>query len=60
MNIVDLNEGSCLTFSPELPFMDYDRTLAANLDLKSNSCIKALLNDLGVAELRAILHLQVS
>lgn len=60
MNLVDLNDGSCIHFDPELPFMEFDRTLAANLDFKSNSCIKAILCDFGVAELRAILHLQVA
>lgn len=57
VNLVDLNEGSNLTFDFELPFMEYDRSLSANLDFKSANCIKALLQDLGVAELRAILHL---
>jgi len=37
--------------------MEYDRNLAANLDFKSDSCIKVLLCDLGVEEMRAILHL---
>ena len=57
MNLVDLNDGSCINFDPDLPFMEFDRTLAANLDFKSSSCIKAVLLDLGVAELRTILHL---
>jgi hypothetical protein len=56
-NLVDLNDGSSIHFDPELPFMEFDRTLAANLDFKSNNCIKALLMDLGVAELRTILNL---
>ena len=37
--------------------MEFDRTLAANLDFKSESCLKALFTDLGVEEMRAILHL---
>jgi hypothetical protein len=57
MNIVDLNEGSNLTFDTDLPFMEFDRTLAANLDFKSGGCVKAILLELGVAELRSILHL---
>ena len=57
MNLVDLNDGSCIDFDPDLPFMEFDRTLAANLDFKSSSCIKAVILDLGVAELRTILHL---
>jgi hypothetical protein len=57
MNLVDINDGSNLQFDMEVPFMEFDKTLAANLDFKSGSCIKALLLDLGVAELRAILHL---
>jgi hypothetical protein len=60
MNYVDLNDGSSLKFSQNLPFMDYDQSLCANLDFKSESCIQALLTDLGVEELRAILHLQMA
>jgi hypothetical protein len=43
-----------------MPFMEFDKNLCANLDFKSDSCIKALLTDLGVEELRAILHLQIA
>jgi hypothetical protein len=57
MNIVDLNDGINLSFSPALPFMEYDKHLSANLDFKSDSCIKVLFTDLGVEEMRAILHL---
>ena len=60
MNIVDLNDGINLNFSNSLPFMEYDRNLSANLDFKSDSCIKALFTDLGTEEMRAILHLQVA
>jgi hypothetical protein len=60
MNIVDLNDGLNLNFDPSLPFMEFDKNLSANLDFKSDSCIKALLTDLGVEELRAILHLQIA
>lgn len=60
MNIVDLNDGVNLKFSTALPFMEFDRSLSANLDFKSESCIKALFTDLGVEELRAILHLQIA
>lgn len=37
--------------------MEYDKNLSANLDFKSESCIKVLFTDLGVEEMRAILHL---
>lgn len=57
MNYIDLNDGSGLNFSNNFPFMEFDQTLQANLDFKSESCIKALFTDLGVEELRAILHL---
>lgn len=60
MNIVDLNDGINLKFSTALPFMEFDRSLAANLDFKSESCIKVLCTDLGVEELRAILQLQLA
>ena len=39
--------------------MEFDPALAINLDLKSSSCIKALMTDLGVEELRAMLHYQI-
>ena len=39
--------------------MEFDNTLAINLDFKSESCIKALMTDLGVEELRGILHYQI-
>jgi hypothetical protein len=60
MNIVDLNDGTNLVFSPALPFMEYDKSLSANLDFKSDSCIKVLFTELGVEEMRAILHLQIA
>lgn len=60
MNIVDLNDGLNLTFSNSMPFMEFDKNLSANLDFKSDSCIKVLFTDLGVEELRAVLHLQIA
>ena len=60
MNLIDINDGINLTFSTAMPFMEFDRSLAANLDFKSESCIKVLFTDLGVEELRAILHLQIA
>jgi ribosomal protein S18 len=49
-----------LNFDNAIPFMEYDHTLAANLDFKSDSCIKALFTDLGTEEIRAITHLQTA
>ena len=57
INIVDSNHGKNKQF--DLPFMEFDNTLAINLDFKSESCIKALMTDLGVEELRGILHYQI-
>lgn len=57
INIVDSNHGKNKVF--DLPFMEYDSNLAINLDLKSESCIKALMTNLGVEELRGIVHYQV-
>ena len=57
INIVDLNHGRNKKF--DLPFMEFDIALSANLDLKSESCIKTLMTDLGVEEMRAILHYQI-
>lgn len=54
MNLIDYNDGSKLDF--DLAFREFDMSLKANLDFKSESCIKALMTDLGVEELRAILH----
>lgn len=56
VNQIDLNEGMNLDFDIRMPFMEYDPNLAAILDFKSTSCIKHMLTDLGVEELRAILH----
>ena len=52
-----MNDGKKKNF--KLSFMEFDSELQANLDLKSDSCIKALMTDLGVEEMRAILHYQV-
>ena len=54
INIVDLNHGRNKHF--DLPFMEFDSALSANLDLRSESCIKTFMTELGVEELRAILH----
>jgi len=54
MNLIDYNDGSKQEF--DLPFREFDNSLKANLDFKSDSCIKALMTDLGVEELRAVLH----
>ena len=54
---MDLNHGRNKKF--DLPFMEFDIALSANLDLKSESCIKTLMTDLGVEEMRAILHYQI-
>lgn len=57
VNIVDMNDGKNKNF--KLSFMEFDEELKANLDLRSESCIKALMTDLGVEEMRAVLHYQV-
>lgn len=57
INIVDSNHGKNKAY--ELPFMEFDNNLCANLDFKSPSCIKALMTDLGVEELRGILKYQI-
>jgi hypothetical protein len=56
-NLVDMNDGKSKSF--KLPFMEFDEELRANLDLKSQTCIQALMTDLGVEEMRAILHYQI-
>lgn len=58
-NIVDNNDGIKLQDQLGLAFMEFDASLSAILDFKSESCIKTLFLDLGVQELRAILHYQV-
>jgi hypothetical protein len=60
LNLVDLNDGSKL--SPEqmdIAVMEFDATLGASLDFRSESCLKALMTDLGVEELRAVVHYQL-
>jgi len=57
MNLVDLNDGSNLEL--DLAAREFDGTLKACLDFRSESCIKALMTDLGVEELRAVVHYQL-
>ena len=57
INLVDYNDGRAKQF--DLSFMEFDGSLSANLDFKSSSCLKALLTNLGVEEMRAILHYQI-
>ena len=40
----------------DLAVMEFDATLGASLDFRSESCMKALMTDLGVEELRAAVH----
>ena len=54
MNMVDVNDGSKVDF--DLAFREFDYTLRACLDFKSDSCVKALMTDMGLEELRAVLH----
>ena len=54
MNLVDFNDGSKLQL--DLAMREFDATLGASLDFRSESCIKALMTDLGVEELRAIVR----
>lgn len=57
MNLVDYNDGSKLQL--DLAMREFDATLGASLDFRSESCIKALMTDLGVEELRAVVHYQL-
>lgn len=57
MNLVDLNDGSNLDL--DLAAREFDGTLKAGLDFRSESCVKALMTDLGVEELRAVVHYQL-
>ena len=58
INIVDSNHGKNKVFG--LPCIEeFDSGLSANLDLKSDSCIKALMLDSGLEEIRGILHYQI-
>lgn len=57
VNFVDTNDGSKLTF--DLAFREFDSTLKACLDFKSDSCVKGLMTDLGLEELRAVVHYQL-
>ena len=54
---VDTNDGTKMTF--DLAFREFDSTLKSCLDFKSDSCIKGLMTDIGVEELRAVLHYQM-
>ena len=54
MNLVDLNDGSKLNL--DIAVLEFDSTLGACLDFRSESCVKALMTDLGLEELRAVVH----
>jgi len=56
MNIIDFNDGSKLDC--DLAVREFDGTFKALLDFKSESCIKSFMTDMGVEELRAVLHYQ--
>lgn len=43
----------------DLAFKEFDYSLRANMDFRSESCVKALMTELGVEELRAVLHYQM-
>lgn len=58
VNIVDLNAGRNKCFSG-MPFVEFDIALSANFDLRNESCIKTLFTQLGLEELRGILHYQI-
>ena len=57
VNLIDNNDGMKVKY--DLAFCEYDKTLGRNLDFGSESCIKSLMTNLGVDELRAVLHMQV-
>jgi hypothetical protein len=56
MNLIDYNDGS--TLDHDFPFREFDNSLRSILNFGSESCIKALMTELGLEELRAILHYQ--
>ena len=56
-NLVDFNDGTKLDV--DLAFKEFDASLKAQLDFRSEHCIKALMTDLGVEELRAIVRYQL-
>ena len=56
-NMIDMNDGCTKEF--DLAFSEFDKSLRANLDFGSENCIKALCTNLGVEELRAVLHYQI-
>ena len=57
VNFVDQNDGSAKDI--DLPFIEFDPTLKANLSFRSESCVKAFSLQLGVEELRGVLHYQI-
>ena len=56
-NLIDNNDGSKIEW--DLPFREFDYSLRSILDFRSESSLKALFTDLGLEELRAVLHYQV-
>jgi len=57
MNFVDINDGSKMQI--DLAIGEFDPTLKSCLDFRSESCVKALMTDLGLEEMRAVVHYQL-
>ena len=56
VNFVDKNDGSLIDV--DLTFQEFDPSLKAQLDFRSESCVKALMTEIGVEELRAVFRYQ--
>lgn len=57
MNFVDINDGNKKHI--DLAIGEFDPTLKSCLDFRSESCVKALMTDLGLEEMRAVVHYQL-
>lgn len=57
MNYVDKNDGSTIEFGIEVE--EFDANIMANMNFKSESCVKSLMINIGVEELRAVVHYQL-
>ena len=54
MNLVDHNDGSNIEL--DLAVLEFDAIICASLNFRSESCVKALMTDLGLEEMRAVVH----
>lgn len=57
MNLVDHNDGTKLGL--DLAISEFDPTMLSCFDFRSESCVQALMTDMGLEEMRAVAYYQL-